>query len=95
MSYFAYCAFSFSFWRFKASIAKSIASSNVFALCSEIRSLPGMCSVMVATLFPLSKSLSSLRTTSAPVERSAKRSIFPNLCSTNSTNLLSASNFTV
>ena len=42
----------------------------------------------------LSGSLSSLRMTSAPVERSAKRSNFAILAFTNSTNRLSASNFT-
>jgi len=75
-------------------IASSIASSKARARCSATISSPGMCSVMVATLFPFSKSLSNLRITSAPVARSAKRSNFDILFSTNSINFLSASNFT-
>ena len=58
------------------------------------RSSPGIWSVIVAILFPFSWSLSSFRMTSAPVERSAKRSSFSILCSTNSISRLSASNFT-
>ena len=59
-------AFEFVQLALDASIASSTDSSKALDWWQATRSSPGMCSVMVAILFPFSWSLSSFRMTSAP-----------------------------